>query len=196
MRQAKIEFEEKRVVLFADTSDEELSPYFSDAKVPILLDADLVIWDTIAILEYVSENYLAGKGWPSDTKARALARSISAEMHSSFNALRNALPMNCRKKFTKYKITAEVQRDIERVKAIWRKCRATYGAQGDWLFGDYSIADAMYAPVVLRLEGYDVPLSGVEKSYVQTVLAQADIADWIAAGKEEKEVIAEDEVEI
>ena len=196
MRQAKIEFAEKRIALFTETTDEELSPYFSDSKVPILLDDDYVVWDTLAILEYVSENYMEGKGWPSDSKARAMARSVSAEMHSSFNSLRNALPMNCRKKFTNYKLSAETQRDIERVKDIWRKCRTVYGSQGDWLFGEYSIADAMYAPVVLRLVGYDVPLSGVEKSYVQTVLSDPGIVEWIAAGKEETEVIAEDEVEV
>jgi len=100
LKQFNVPFEQKRVSLFTQTSDAELAPYFTDGKVPILLDNDFVVWDSISIMEYVSEKYLNDKGWPDDVKARAMARSISAEMHSSFTAMRTALPMNCRKKFS------------------------------------------------------------------------------------------------
>ena len=194
MRHFEIEFEEKRIPLFTETTDEQLKPYFSNLKVPVLLEGDFVVWDSLAILEYLSENYLESRGWPKDSKARAVARSVSAEMHSSFANLRNALPMNCRKKFPGFELSPEVRRDIERIVQVWRYCRKKYGGGGDWLFGEFSIADAMFAPVVLRFDGYDVPLDDGEASYVQTVLKHPQIIDWINAGKREKEVIEFDEV--
>lgn len=193
MRQRNIEFIEKRIPLFTETMEADLAPYFSNSKVPVLLDDEFVIWDTLAIMEYVSEQYLQGKGWPADIKARAVARSISAEMHSSFTELRNALPMNCRKQFSGFNISKGVQADIDRISSIWCKSRTEYGSGGDWLFGDYSIADAMFAPVVLRLKGYDVTLGDVEESYMQSVLNLPAMQEWIEAGKQEKEVIEMDE---
>ena len=195
MRKFQIAFDEKRIALFTDTTKDELSPYFSNYKVPVLLDGDFTVWDSLSIMEYLSENYLDGQGWPRDAKARALARSMSAEMHSSFFSLREGLPMNCRKKFPNFALSPAVQRDIDRIKAIWQKCRADYGSGGGWLFGSYSIADAMYAPVVLRFEGYDVPLDQMEKAYVGKVLSDPNMIDWINAGKEEKEIIEMDEIE-
>jgi len=194
MKQSQIAFSEKRIPLFTDTTDQKLSPYYSNYKVPVLLDGDFIVWDSLAIMEYLSENYLDSKGWPSEARAKAFARSISAEMHSSFFAVRNELPMNCRKKFDNFKIPSDVQKDILRIKDIWRKCKTEYGTQGNWLFGEYSIADAMYAPVVLRFVGYDVPLDGLEKTYVQYVIDQPYIKEWIEAGIEEKEIIELDEI--
>lgn len=196
MKHYQINFKERRVALFTDTTESELAEYGSDFKVPILKDDDLIIWDTLAILEYVSEKYLQGKGWPQDEKARAIARSISAEMHSSFMNLRNELPMNCRKKFKNIKLSAGAQQEVERIKKLWRDCRSHFGASGEWLFGEYSIADAMYAPIALRFEGYSIPLEGFEADYVQSVLNQPCIIEWIEAGKLEKEIIEEDEVKI
>ena len=194
MRQMSIEFAEKRIPLFTETMESDLAPYFSNSKVPVLLDGNFIVWDTLAIMEYVSENYLLNKGWPAETKARAVARSISAEMHSSFTDLRNELPMNCRKQFAGFNISSSVQADIDRISAIWRKCRTEYGAGGDWLFGNYSIADAMFAPVVLRFKGYDVSPGDIEESYMQVVLNQPAMQEWIEAGKQEKEIIEMDEV--
>jgi len=194
MKQSQIDFVEKRIPLFTDTTNQELSPYFSNDKVPVLLDGDFIVWDSMSIMEYLSENYLSSKAWPSDTRSRAFARSVSAEMHSSFFAVRNELPMNCRKKFDNFTLSSEVQKDIQRIKNIWQKCKTEYGPHGDWLFGEYSIADAMYAPVVLRFVGYDVPLDGLEKTYVQHVLDQPHIKEWIEAGVKEKEIIEEDEI--
>ncbi len=193
MKQADIPFSEKWVSLLVDTTRKELEPYFSNYKVPVLQDGELLVWDTIAIMEYLADKHPEANGWPKDIKARAVARSISAEMHSSFAALRSAMPMNCRKHLPDFKYSSDVQKDIDRIVTLWEHCRGEYGTNGDWLFGEYSIADAMYAPVVLRLNGYDVTLTGVAKAYVNTVLDNSHIKDWIEAGKQEKEVIERDE---
>jgi glutathione S-transferase len=195
LRQNQIEFKEKRVALFTATSDNELAPYGSDYKVPILLDGSLTIWDSLAILEYLSEKYLSSQGWPAAERARAVARAVSAEMHSSFTNIRNELPMNCRKKFAHVNVSAAAEREIDRIKSLWRMCRNEFGVEGEWLFGQYSIADAMFAPIALRFEGYSIPLEGVEKAYVHRVLQQPCIVEWIEAGKAEKEIIAADEIE-
>jgi len=194
MKQNQIDFGERRVVLFTETTSEELSEFGSDSKVPVLQDGDLVVWDSLSILEYISEQYLESKGWPHEPRARAMARSMSAEMHSSFTGVRNELPMNCRKKFQGVQLSSQAEREIERIRMLWRKCRLEYGQGGDWLFGEYSIADAMFAPIALRFEGYSIPLSGVEEAYVGSVLNQPCIIDWIEAGKLEKEVIEIDEI--
>jgi glutathione S-transferase len=196
MKQHQMEFSEKRIALYTDTADQETAEYFSDFKVPVLLDGDLVVWDSLAIVEYLSENYLDGAGWPRDSGARAIARSVSAEMHSSFFSLRNELPMNCRKTFSGFSISADTQRDIKRIKDIWHKCKTEYGTGGQWLFGDYSIADAMFAPVVSRFVTYGVELDELEKAYMQTTLANAHMIQWMEAGKQEKEVIEASEVTV
>ncbi|WP_455220737.1 glutathione S-transferase family protein [Kaarinaea lacus] len=195
MKQCHIAFAEKRIALFTDTTNQELAPYNSDFKVPVLQDDDLLIWDSLSILEYLSERYLDNNGWPGDVNARAFARTISCEMHSSFFNVRKELPMNCRKKFHNIRLSAEAEREVERIKTLWRQCRSRYSADGEWLFGKYSIADAMFAPVALRFEGYSIPLNEVEEAYVQSVLKQPCIIEWIEAGKLEKEVIVEDEIE-
>ena len=195
MKQHQIDFEEKRVALFTETTDEELSPYNSDFKVPILKDGDLTVWDSLSILEYISEKYLESSGWPRKVNARAIARSVSSEMHSSFVNVRSELPMNCRKKFQNIKLSLETEREIERIKTLWRNCRTQFEDEGEWLFGKYSIADAMFAPIALRFEGYSIPLGGVEEAYVKSVLKQPCIIEWIEAGKVEIEVIEEDEIE-
>lgn len=195
LRQNQIEFNEKRIALFTETTNQELSEYNSDYKVPVLKDGSLLIWDSLSILEYVSEKYLESRGWPQDSNARALARSISCEMHSSFSNVRNELPMNCRKKFQNIKLSSEAVREIDRIKDLWRQCRSQFGNNGEWLFGEYTIADAMYAPIALRFYGYNITLSGVEDAYVQSVLMQPSIIDWIESSKAETEVIVEDEIE-
>ena len=195
LRHHQIEFEEKWVSLFVESTAGELAEYNSDYKVPVLKDGDLIIWDSLSILEYVSEAYLDTKGWPGDRKARSVARSISSEMHSSFVNVRKELPMNCRKKFENIKLSQGAEREIERIKWLWRRCRSEYGKKGEWLFGDYSIADAMFAPIALRLSGYSIPLTGVEEEYVKSVLRHSGIVEWIEAGKLETEVIEADEIE-
>lgn len=194
MREKGISFTEHRIALFTETMRAELEPYFSNYKVPVLLDDSLRVWDSLAILEYLADKYPQANGWPRDMSARAQARAVSAEMHSSFSHLRRSLPMNCRRHCPNFSIDADTQADVDRIRTLWRHCRAHYGAGGPWLFGDYSIADAMYAPVVVRFAGYDVRLEGVEREYAETVLASPHMVDWIAAGKAETEIIESEEI--
>lgn len=194
LKHYQVDFEEKRVALFTATTNDELADYNSDFKVPILKDNELIVWDSLSILEYISETYLSNRGWPADAQARAVAKSISCEMHSSYFNVRNELPMNCRKKFEGIKLSHDAEQEVKRIKSLWRMCRNDYGNNGKWLFGDYSIADAMFAPIALRFVGYNIPLSGAEADYVQSVLNHPAIVEWVEAGKLETEVIAEDEI--
>ena len=190
-----IPFESKKISLFTETMAQDLSPYFSDGKVPVLLDNDLEVWDSLAILEYLAERFPDKNGWPEDPAARAMARSVSAEMHSSLFDLRGELPMNCKRSFPGFKPTAAAHRDIERVVDIWRFCRQRYGEAGSWLFGGFTIADCMFAPVVMRLISYEVALDDITREYVDTFYKLPALQEWIAAGKAETEVIDEDEAD-
>lgn len=194
MKEKKIQFREKRIPLFTPTTNDELQQYYSDSKVPVLLDNDLVIWDSLAILEHLSEKHLSSKGWPEDEKARAMARSVSAEMHSSFFSIRNNLPMNCRKENQKVSISNDTKQEILRVESLWENCFSSYGGSGGWLFGDYSIADAMFSPLVIRFHGYGINLGETAKRYSQKVLEQNHIIEWMKDGRSENEVIAEAEI--
>lgn len=194
MKENQIDFCEKRIPLFTPTTNDKLQQYNSDVKVPVLLDDDFTIWDSLAILEYISEKYLNSQGWPKEEKARAIARSVSAEMHSSFFNIRNNLPMNCRKENNKILISENTKKEILRMESIWENCLSLYGNSQGWLFGDYSIADAMFAPIVIRFHGYGINLGIVAKKYSQKVLEQKDIKQWIKDGKNEKEIIVEAEV--
>ena len=195
LKQNQIDFIEHKVAM--DLSDpythEDLKPYFSNYKVPLLLDGDFQVWDSLAIMEYLADSVEGVDAWPEDVKARAVARSVSAEMHSSFGALREALPMNCRVFYKNYPINEAVQKDVQRIEDLWEYC-GQYKTDGDWLFGAFSIVDAMYAPIVLRLVGYDVTLGENAQKYVDFVMESPHIRAWVASAKEETEVIPEDEV--
>ena len=153
-----------------------------------------IVWDSFAILEYISEKYPDSHGWPVDPKARATARSVSAEMHSSFLELRQDLPMNCRKKFTGFSPSPGAQKDIDRIKALWRYCKKLFPKDNHWLFGDFCIADAMFAPVCFRFYSYGVNLNGFEKEYVNSMLSLPHIIEWGKAAQLEKEVLEYAEV--
>ncbi len=201
-----IDFEEELVWLFEEKKESHLSSYFSNEKVPVLVDStfalqdgsSLQVWDTLAIIEHIATRFK--KGWPEDMANKAIARAVSAEMHSGFTGIRNALPMNCKKHFPNYPIEAEVQQDIDRIVAVWDYCRGTlnekdsFSSKGSWLFGEFSGADAMFAPVVMRMIGYDVQLSGFASDYAQMVLENTAMQEWVSAGKLETHVIEEDEV--
>jgi len=195
LKKFSIPFNEKRIALFTEETDQQLVGYGSNFKVPVLVDGDLIIWDSLSILEYLSEAYLQGAGWPAKTEARVFARSMSAEMHSSFQALRDELPMNCRKKFNGIKLSAAASDDVKRVCDLWNRCHRDYGNQGGWLAGEFSAVDAMYVPVALRIAGYGIEVDGFAKEYVQFVLANENIIQWREAGCREKEIIVEDEIE-
>ena len=194
LQTAGLPFAERRIPLSTPHTHAQLATYCSNAKVPILLHGDRQIWDSLAILEYLAEQFPATPGWPADPTARAVARSVSAEMHSSFMALRAALPMNCRRRPAAIAIDPAVRLDIDRISRIWRYCRERFGAAGPWLFGAFSIADAMYAPIVWRFAGYDVALDGAAAAYVEHYLQHPPMQAWKAAGEAETEVIEAEEI--
>jgi glutathione S-transferase len=151
--------------------------------VPVLKHGELTVWDSLAVCEYVFE--LTGRGWPAEREARAVARAVSAEMHSGFTNLRSLWPMNARARNRRTALTAALEADIERVDEIWNDCRARFGAAGPWLFGTYSIADAMYAPVVLRFNTYGAGISPTARWYMASVLEDAALQEWLQAAKHE-----------
>lgn len=189
MKHFGLEFEEIRIPLYAPESGQEIQSYSPSGKVPVLLHEDVIVWDSLAICEYLAEQFPAIR-WPKDVRARAIARSISAEMHAGFQDLRQNLPMNCRARFPNEVRTPGVQNDIHRITAIWRDCRQTYGTNGPMLFGDFTLADAVYAPVVLRFRTYSVPLDDLCQEYVDAVLALPALQAWVKAAEQEPEVIA------
>ena len=189
MKHLGMTFDEVPVSLFSDTMDEEVSPYFSNNKVPVLLHNDFQIWDSLAILEYVSTLY------PENTnpQRQAVIRSISAEMHSSFIALRSELPMNCRRKPAKLAISDDCIIDVDRIQALWQHASQFSDGKGNWLFGSFSMADAMFAPVALRFSRYLVPLQKHAAEYVDHVLNDPAMIEWIDAGSAEIKIIKAEE---
>lgn len=191
LKYMEVSFHEVRIPLYTETSEMQIKAYSPSAKVPVLHDGDLMVWDSIAICEYVNDKYLAGQGLPQDISTRAIARSISAEMHSGFMAMRKELPMNCRRKIPNLSFSAEAQQDISRICEIWRTCRTQYGQHGPWLFGPFSIADAMFAPVAFRLNIYGIALGNMEQAYVDALLGLPALQAWQQAAQQETEVISD-----
>ncbi|MEE9327635.1 MAG: glutathione S-transferase [Cocleimonas sp.] len=191
LKNLQIAFDEELIFLYQDDFNDNMSVYSSDNKVPVLIDYSVEskpfeVWDSLAIIEYISDKHPNSQGWPHTLNARAMARSISAEMHSSFDAIRSALPMNCSKYVPDHTLSPEVLQNIDRVVSLWERCSKGYGQNGPWLFGEFSGADAMFAPIVIRFLGYGVPLTGFAKDYSQMVLENQYMQEWITAAKQEK----------
>ena len=186
-RHAGIEFDEIRIALDTPETAALLQHYSPSCKVPVWRDGDLVIWDSLAICEYFAEQVPAL--WPADAAARAVARSVSAEMHSGFTALRTHMTMNARARGRRVSVTPEIAAEIDRIETIWTDCRRRFGAGGPWLFGAFSIADAMFAPVALRFVPYGVSRPGVVDDYVATLMADQHLQTWIADAERESEVL-------
>lgn len=192
LKKLGIPFEETLVMLKSEDFGKQVQQFSPAGKVPVLVDGDVAVWDSLAIMEYVAEEYPAA--WPKDREARALARSICAEMHSGFMAIRSQLPMNCRAEGRQVAIDEGCQKDIERIQAIWTECRLRYGQSGPWLFGEFSIADAMFAPVVFRFHSYGITCHGEAGVYLNTVLEDEAVNAWRHAAMEEKATIMSYEV--
>jgi len=190
MRHAGLEFEEVRLPLYTERWNADIARYSPSGKVPALVDGDIHIWDSLAICEYLAERHPEKQLWPGDTAARALARAVSAEMHSGFAELRNQLPMNVRRRLPGRNHSPGALKDIERIQQLWNDCRARFGASGPFLFGRFSVADAMYAPVASRFQTYEVALDPVAGAYAQTLLALPAMRRWIAEAEAESETIA------
>lgn len=186
-RHAGISFDEVRIALDTPETAAQLRHYSPSGKVPVWREGELVVWDSLAICEYLAER--APTLWPTDVAARAVARSISAEMHSGFTELRTNMIMNARARGRNVPITPELAADIDRIEAIWTDCRSRFGADGPWLFGAFSIADAMFAPVALRFVTYGVSRPGAVDDYVATQLTNPHLQAWIAAAERESEIL-------
>lgn len=187
-----VDFSETLLALRTDTFKDSIAQYSPAGKVPVLIDGETSVWDSLAICEYINEQYLDGKGWPTEAKNRALARAICCEMHAGFFALRNELPMNCRG-LRSVNISPAAQQDIQRLDTLWTQLRQQHADKGPWLFGEFSIADAFYAPVALRFYTYGVQLSSQSQSYVKQCLAHPAVKAWVEAATQETMVLAEEE---
>jgi glutathione S-transferase len=189
LRQTGIEFEEVRVVLGSPDFADRVRPWSPAGKVPVLRHENVYVWDSLAICEYLADSFPERTFWPRDAQRRALARAASAEMHSSFHALRAQMPMNVRARGRKVPSTPELERDIARVLELWAECRARATGRGAFLFGDFTIADAMYAPVAFRFATY-----GVASDYAESLVQIPAMREWAAAAAAEPETIASSEV--
>ena len=192
VKQSGEEFEELVVPMFDDEWEQrregdEFAP--SLGKVPILWDGDIVVWDSLAIVEFLADRYGPALYWPEDEGARAVARSMSAEMHSSFSNLRRDLPMNVRKSFPPKELSEPVRVEIDRILQLWAQARARFGGTGDYLFGDWCAADMMYAPVVTRFVTYGVTVPSFAGIYMKAVLSHPHVAEWIDKAQDEPWVV-------
>ncbi|BAZ16930.1 glutathione S-transferase domain protein [Calothrix sp. NIES-4071] len=194
MKQFGIEFNEIRIPLYQTETQSQISQYSDSGKVPVLIHNTLTIWDSLAICEYLAETFPNLNLYPQDKTARALARSISAEMHSGFQHLRQNMPMNCRASKPGKGMTQEVQKDIERITNIWRQLRRQFFQEGNMLFGKFTIADAMYAPVILRFKTYGVQLDSVCQDYSGAILELPAMQQWLEAAENEQETISASEI--
>ena len=192
VKQSGLHFEEITVPMFDEDWDkrregDEFAP--SGGKVPILWDDKTVIWDSLAIVEYLADKTDRSRYWPAEDDARGMARSMAAEMHSSYPNLRRECPMNVRKVFPARKLSEDTKAEIIRILELWAEARARHGSGGPYLFGTFGAADIMFAPVVTRFVTYDVPLGDVSRAYVDAMTSNAWMMEWAAGAAEEPWVI-------
>jgi|SRR5450830_3391 len=183
-----IAFREIRICLDQADTDANIAEYSAAGRVPVLLDDKTTIWDSLAICEYLAEQFPDRALWPQETAARAVARSVCAEMHSGFGGLRSAMSMDIRASYPGRGRTPEAQGDIGRISEIWEDCLSQFGHH-EFLFGDFSIADAFYAPVVMRFRTYQVSLAPALQAYCDRVAAHPAVARWIAGALAETEIL-------
>lgn len=182
----QLDFEEVIIKLFTPGYKVELSKYSPTLRVPVLLDRSKVIWDSLAICEYVSEQYLDGQGLPRDGLQRAICRAYCSEMHSGFMAIRNSLPMNCRAKRL-ITLNKNVLVEVSRVDQLW--CDALAESGGPYLFGQFSLADCMFAPIVMRFSTYQVVVSEQGQDYMNAILSNPAVQAWVAAAQADSQRI-------
>ena len=188
LKHFQVEFEEIRIPLFTEGFEKQLALYTEANKVPVLHDGQTRVWDSLAICEYVNEQYLEGQGWPQDKALRAEARSASAEMHSSFMAVREFMPLNCRAQ-RRIAFNDEMLAEIQRIDSLWLDLRLKHQGQGPWLFGEFSIADCMYAPMASRFRTYAPDISAQSSQYVESILAHDAVRLWYQQAAAEQEVL-------
>jgi glutathione S-transferase len=193
MKVAGMVFGETVIPIYEPGSKEKFLARSPAGKVPILQDGAVTVWESLAILEYLAETHRSL--WPADPAARAHARAVASEMHAGFVALRRQCPMNMRRPVKTLALSGETAANVTRIDAMWCDCRARFGGSGPFLFGAFSAADAMYAPVVSRFHTYAVEVSPVASAYMRAVMALPAWQEWYAAALKEEWVLAEDEVD-
>jgi glutathione S-transferase len=193
MKQLGIPFDEIVIPLDLPDTKAKVLAHSPAGKVPILVDGDVTVWESIAIMEYIGDAF--APVWPSDRSARATARSIAAEMHAGFSALRSACPMNLGKKFAQKDRGEAVARDVARFGEIVRRTRERFGSGGPFLFGAFSAADAMYAPLATRLDTYSLAIDATTRAYVDAILSLPAFQEWRSAALKEEWIVDADEVD-
>ncbi len=193
LKVAGIPFEETVIPIRAPGSKEEFLARSPAGKVPILEDSGVTVWESLAILEYVAEQFPDAALWPRDAAARAHTRTIASEMHAGFVPLRRECPMNMWRPVKKLELSVETAANVMRIDAMWSDCRARFGADGPFLFGRFGAADAMYAPVASRFYTYGVDVGAASAAYMQALMALPAWQEWRAAALEEEWVLEEDE---
>jgi glutathione S-transferase len=193
MTQLGIAFEEKKLRFHSTEWDAEIARWSPSRLVPVLWRGEQSVWDSLAISEALHEWFPEKSIWPRDAAARAFARCASAEMHSGFRDLRTHMPMNIRASHPGKGMRPEVQANIDRIEKLWSEARTRFGSGGPFLFGAFSAADAMFAPVVMRFRTYAVKLSPEAAAYCEAMLAAPGVRAWIDGALQEKEFVAEDE---
>jgi glutathione S-transferase len=195
LRTARIPFEEIVIPLYEPGSKERILSFSPAGKVPVLIDGDLRVWESLAIIDYLAERFPQAQLWPKDPATRAHARAIAAEMHAGFAPLRRHCPMNMWRTVKARELPPEVAADVRRIEAIFTECRERFGQGGAFLFGAFGAADAMYAPVVSRLHTYGIVVGPVVEAYKQAMMALPAWTEWRAAALKEAWVMANAEVD-
>jgi glutathione S-transferase len=195
MKVAGIAFEEEVISLDAADFKPRVSKVSGTGKVPALIDGDVWVWESLAILEYLAEKFPPARLWPDDPAARAHARAIAAEMHAGFVPLRRHLPMNMWRPVIRRAPTLEAEANVRRIDAMWTDCRMRHGRDGDFLFGSFGAADAMYAPMVSRFHTYAVEVGPTARAYMDAIMALPAWREWRTAALAERWMLPEDEVD-
>jgi glutathione S-transferase len=195
LKVAGIAFDETLISLDAADFKSRLLALSGAGKVPVLVDGDVRIWESLAILEYLAEKFPAVALWPRAPAARAHARAIASEMHAGFQPLRRQLPMNVRRRIIPRALEGDAMADVARIEVIWNECRSRFGSDGPFLYGTFSAADAMYAPVVSRFHTYAVEVGTVARDYMRALIALPAWHEWQEAAKREPWVLPHDEVD-
>jgi glutathione S-transferase len=193
LRQLGIEFEERKLRFHTDEWDAGIGRWSPSGLVPVLWRGDVAVWDSLAIMEAVADWFPDRGVWPADTAARAFARSAAAEMHAGFRDLRATMPMNIRARHAGKGMTPEVRANVDRIEHLWGQARSCFGAGGEFLFGRFCAADAMFAPVVMRFATYDVACGPVAARYCEAMRAAPGVRAWVEGALAETEFVAEDE---
>jgi glutathione S-transferase len=195
MKAAGIAFEETVIPLDTPDFKAQITALGGAGKVPVLLDGDVRVWESLAILEHLAEKFPGAALWPAPERARGHARAVAAEMHAGFLPLRRHLPMNIRRPVKPHRLDDEVKADVARIETIWSESRTQFGDDGPFLYGRFGAADAMYAPVVWRFHTYAVEVSALARAYMDAVLALPATREWREAARREPGVLPHDEID-